>query len=135
MDGFFYGLYMDSDLLLGMGLKPANPRIAELKGFRLDLYGSVKVVSDPSKSVWGMVLSLSDEDLHTMYSGPKTKAYRAFKVSVHASDGTELPVQCYNQEATPEAPFNREYLEKLISTVYKLGLPGEYVRDLERIGN
>ncbi len=35
IDAFFYGLYMDADLLWSLDIEPEDPRVARIDGYRL----------------------------------------------------------------------------------------------------
>lgn len=131
IDGFFYGLYMDSDLLVTLGYKPSHPRLGNLNGFRIDLRGPIKLIPDSGKSAWGMIFTLPEANLQAMYSGPNTKDYQPYTMMAKTSDGAEVRVQCYNLDPIPGAQLNREYLDKLIVVARKAMLPAEYIRELE----
>lgn len=131
VEAFFYGIYMDAELLRGLGVNPLEPRIAELPGHSLDLRGSVKVAADPGKSVWGVAVGLTPDELETLYSSPATRAYRPMDVEVRTESGLRVRAGCYNQPPTPELPFNEEYRKKLVATCRKVGLPEHYAAALE----
>lgn len=130
-EGFFYGLYMDSDLLVKSGYNPTHPQLACLDGFRIDLRGPIKLIPDSGKSAWGMVFTLPEADLHAMYSGPNTRDYQPCTMMAKTPDGSVVRVRCYNRDPIAGAEFNREYLDKLIVVARKANLPEEYIRELE----
>ena len=61
--GFFYGLYMDPELLKALGYRPEGAVQACLKEYRLDLQGAAKVIPQKNSEVWEMILQLPEEDL------------------------------------------------------------------------
>lgn len=126
-DVFFIGLYMDAELLGSLGVEPREPRVARLDGHDLDLRGAVKALPQPDQSVWGVVYRLTDAELETLYSGPKTKLYQPGTVEVTTEDGQTLTLVCYNQPEDPSAPFNVDYCDKLIPAMKRAGLPASYI--------
>lgn len=132
-DAFFYGLYMDADLLRSLGIVASNARVARIDDFELDLRGAVKVLPKKGKSVWGVIFELSKPDLNKMYSGPKTKAYQPSQVRAVTTGGETLEVGCYNQPEDPGALFNSAYMAKLIPAMEKAGLPSEYVAKMRAL--
>lgn len=132
-NAFFYGLYMDPELLRKLGADPINPRQARLADYRLDLHGPAKILQIPGNSVWGMIVGLSPEHLLALYSGESTREYQPLELMVQASDSPPIAVICYNRPLQPGMPLNREYLEKLLVVARRLRLPSEYVRELESL--
>lgn len=127
IDAFFYGLYMDADLLRSLNIKPENPRVARVDGYRLDLRGAVKALPQEGERVWGIIFRLPQEDLDKMYGGPKTKLYKREEMLAVTEDGQAITVGCYNQPEDSSAAFNSEYCDQLIPAMRKAGLPSEYI--------
>jgi hypothetical protein len=130
-DAFFYGLYMDVELLRSLGTKPQEPTVARLPDHRLDLRGSVKALPERGKSVWGVISKLSRTELESLYSGAATSSYRPVDLVAITLAGVEVPVRCYNQPVDPAAELNITYLEKLLGVCRKLGFPADYLAELQ----
>jgi hypothetical protein len=130
-DAFFYGLYMDVELLRSLGTNPQEPTLARLPGYRLELRGAVKALPQPGKSVWGVISKLTGRELDSLYSSPATRAYRPVPLVAITIAGLEVPVTCYNQPVDPSAALNATYLDKLLGVCRKIGLPADYVAELE----
>ncbi len=130
VNGFFYGLYMDPELLASLGHEPLAAQPAKLTHFALDLHGLAKVLPQEGATVWGMLIKLRQRDLAAMYSLPTTRRYSPQQVEVITLDNETVPAQCYNVPASPDAAFNGEYLDKLLEVVNKVGLPAEYGQHL-----
>ena len=128
IDVFFYGLFMDADLLRGKGVVPLNPRPASLDGFGLRIGKRATLVPSRQESSYGMVMGLTHEELKTLYSGPGLELYRPEAVPCTALSGEPVCALCYNLPGAP-APeeLNEEYAGQLRSVLAKLGFPAEYV--------
>lgn len=125
---FFYGLFMDDDLLRGKGIVPMDPRAASLEGFGLRIGKRATLVHAPDERSYGVVMGLTRQELNTLYSGPGLENYRPEEVSCMTLAGEPIRALCYN---LPEAPapdeVNEEYAGQLRAVLVKLGFPAEYV--------
>jgi hypothetical protein len=125
---FFYGLFMDDDLLRGKGIVPVNPRPASLEGFGLRIGKRATLAPARHERSYGMVMGLTHEELKTLYSGPGLEQYRPEAVPCTTLGGEPVCALCYN---LPNAPApdeaNAEYAGQLRSVLAKLGFPAEYV--------
>lgn len=128
---FFYGLYMDVELLKYLGFNPNSAHTAVLEGYALDLRGSAKVIPRQGNQVWGMLIKLPPADLQAMYSFETTRHYTPEQVAVNLPDGEQVQACCYNLPASNDEPLNLEYRDKLLVVIHKLGFPDEYIGMLE----
>ncbi|MDT8448006.1 MAG: gamma-glutamylcyclotransferase family protein [bacterium] len=136
VEAFFYGLYMDPDILGPLGVVALNPRLAEAQGYRLDLRGGkAKIIPEAGASTWGLTFELSPSDLKSLYRTEATQGYAPFELFVTGPDGTQRPVSCYNLPLDPQAPADSVYLAKLLPVARKLGLPAEYLSFLDNLSN
>ena len=127
IDVFFYGLFMDAELLRANGLHPANGRQACVAGMALRIGRRATLVPDPASSVHGFVFGLSDDEVERLYAEPSVSAYRPEAVIARLADRSCVPALCFNlppSNVTDEA--NPEYAEKLRMVATRLGLPAEY---------
>ena len=135
VEAFFYGRYMDPDLLLSLGVHSGEARSACLENYRLDLRGKVKVVTEAGTSVWGMIIPLSAHDLEALYAGPATRDYQPERQRVVTASGERVDVTFYNLPVDASSPLNKDYLGKLLETLAKVDIPREYLRSLEALTN
>jgi hypothetical protein len=128
IDVFFYGLFMDAELLRANGLHPANGRRACVSGMALRIGRRATLVPDPARSVHGFVFGLSHEEVERLYAEPSVSAYRPEAVIAQLTDRSTIPALCFNLPPSNEtAEANPEYAEKLRMVASRLGLPAEYV--------
>lgn len=131
VEAFFYGLYMDPDLLNSLGFNPSQPVVACVESYALDLRGPAKIIPSQGSTVWGTLMTLPASDLDAMYAFDTTKHYKPEKVTVKTVEGSVVSACCYNLPVNSSGTINKDYLEKLIPTAHKLGLPGDYIKTLE----
>src|SRR5688572_28027180 len=128
VDVFFYGLFMDQDLLRSKGIAASNPRPARLQGFGLRLGKRATLVPARDERSYGVVMRLTHHDLNELYSGEALQQYRPEAVTCTTSTGELVSALCYN---LPQAPapheVNEEYAARLHALLARLGFPPEYV--------
>ena len=131
IEGFFYGLYMDPDLLRGINVNPVDPRPAYLANRQIDFKGLVKVITKPDQKVWGMLIKLTKSDIEAMYSVEAAKVYSSESVLAILDDGHSIQATCYNLPINEQAELNRDYINKLLPILKKLSLPAPYIQEVE----
>jgi hypothetical protein len=131
VDVFFYGLFMDQDLLRSKGLQPEAVELARVPGLALRIGQRAALVRDDSSRVHGVVMSLTLAELEQLYAEPSVKEYRPQPVLAELAGGGVTAALCYNLPQAP-APFERnpEYVLKLRAVGEKVGLPAEYLAAL-----
>ena len=128
IDVFFYGLFMDKDLLESKGLKPTNLRPGSVSGFQLRIGNRATLVPNQASHVFGLVASLSHQELERLYSEASVSTYRPEAVLVHLSDDEILPALCYNLPEPPSTEErNTDYAAKLRALAERLNFPADYV--------
>jgi len=131
IDAFFYGLFMDKDLLESKGVNATNLRVASLSGFQLRIGNRATLIPNPSGKVFGVVASLSHDELEQLYSELSLRAYRPEAVLAQLSDGEVLAALCFNLPEPPAADEqNPEYASRLRSLAERLNFPAKYVASI-----
>jgi hypothetical protein len=131
-DVFFYGLFMDQDLLRSKGCVPEGAERASVPGFALRIGQRAALVPDGTGRAHGIVMSLTLAELERLYSEPSVRAYQPQAVLAHLASGGIIAALCYNL-ADPPGPNDRnpEYASQLRAVAQKVGLPAEYVSSLQ----
>ena len=128
---FFYGLFMDVDVLHEKQITPVTPRRAYVDGFALRIGERATLVPFLGARAFGMLISLTHRDLSQLYSGPGLEHYRPEAVVVKTLDGESVPALCYN---LPDAPLpherNPEYVARLQAVLRRLEFPTDYVESV-----
>jgi hypothetical protein len=128
---FFYGLFMDRDVLETKGIHPVGARLAAVPGFRLRIGARAALVPVADEEVHGVLMRLTHAELAKLYSDPSVQVYRPEPVLAIAADGARVAALCYNlPEAPPAEEHNAEYAGKLRILAQRIGLPAEYVSSI-----
>ncbi|MDH3377521.1 MAG: gamma-glutamylcyclotransferase [Gammaproteobacteria bacterium] len=131
VNGFFYGLFMDVDLLQGMNIRAVDPRPALVDGYALQIGARATLVPSEGRKVYGMVIAMTHADLEKLYGAPGLNEYRPEAVLAQLLHGEAVPALCYNL-LTPPHPdeVNEEYAFKLRAVLAKLNFPSEYIESV-----
>lgn len=129
---FFYGLFMDEELLQSKGVIPANLRPASISGFELRIGSRATLVPSQSGRVFGVIASLSHAELEQLYSEPGLSTYRPEAVLVQLSNGEVLAALCFNLPEPPSTDErNADYASRLRSLAERLNFPADYVASIQ----
>jgi hypothetical protein len=125
---FFYGLFMDADLLRSKGAHPENIRTSSVPGFGLRIGNRATLVPSAGERAYGILMELTHAELEQLYSEASVRAYYPEAVLADLQDGTRIPVLCFNLLEAPAAnEKNPEYAAKLRDLARRLELPADYV--------
>jgi len=128
IDGFFYGLFMDGEVLKGHSVTALNPRKAYVDDFVLCLGRRSTLVPSEGARSYGVVYSLTHEDLDRLYSSPGLREYCPEAVIATTFEGQSLPALCYNLRERPDRhEANPEYAEKLRAVLRRFNFPSDYI--------
>ena len=132
---FFYGLFMDAELLRGRGVRVSGARVARLENFRLSIGARATLIPAPGRTVYGILMWAPAEDLDRLCSDPSVSAYRPETVTVISSTGAGVEALCYNlAPSLHEFKLNQAYAQQLQRLAATLGLPPDYLAQIERAG-
>ena len=128
VDGFFYGLYMDAEILREAGVAPQNPRRAYVEGFTLRIGQRATLLPSPGARAYGMLYALTHAELERLYTAPGLEHYRPEAVLAVPIGGSLTPALCYNLRQAPRPEErNPDYAERLRRALAKLDFPAEYI--------
>ena len=135
IDGFFYGLFMDSDVLLENEVSPQTPRRAYVDDFALRLGQRATLTPCAGARAYGMVFALTHRELERLYSGPGLEAYVPEAVMARTLEGRgdsqTIAALCYNLIDTPGPDeTNPDYAARLRTALRRLDFPSDYVKSI-----
>ena len=131
LDVFFYGLFMDEALLRGRGLDPLDRRVASVENFRLAIGERATLLPCAGSDAYGVLFSLTREEVDALYSEDSVKAYRPEPVRARTAEGAVVHALCFNLPAPPEAEErNPQYASRLRELAARIGLPRAYVSSI-----
>ena len=93
---FFYGLFMDKDLLLEKGLNPHNIKPAYLNGYQLRIGKRATLVPFKGACSYGIVMELDNSELQNLYGSDGVEDYIPQSIQANTMDGDPLESILYN---------------------------------------
>jgi hypothetical protein len=131
-DVFFYGLYMDPEVLRAQGIEPGTPRRAHVDGFALRIGARATLVPSANGCVHGMVYALAPEALRALYAQAGLEAYQPEGVLAWIDDDTPRPALAFRLAQAPGAQErNEDYARRLQAVLARLGFPPDYVASID----
>jgi hypothetical protein len=133
---FFYGSYMNLDVLAGVGLAPANLTAATLAGFDIRIAPRANLLRDESAHVHGILATLSHGELDRLYAHAQDvlgELYLPEAVHARTSAGAFVPALCYVCHDMQPRPAERAYVDRIVAAARAHGFPAAYVERLVRV--
>jgi hypothetical protein len=125
---FFYGLFMDVEVLRARGLSPGPAQHAIVPGFAIRIGQRATLIEASNAEVHGMVIPLAPQGIEALYAEPGVRDYRPRAIQAVLDDGEEIVVLAYVLPVPPrEGERNPEYAAKLRALCARLGFPAGYV--------
>ena len=131
MKVFFYGLFMDENLLAAKGVVPSEVNLGFVDGYRLRIGERATLVRRPESRAYGAMMEISPREVTELYAEESVADYLPETVIVELMDGTQVEATCYNLPYEKVTGANRAYAESLLDVATRLDFPDSY---LDQIG-
>jgi hypothetical protein len=129
---FFYGLFMDVDLLKEKGLNPSAAIIAYVAGYGLRIGDRATLMQSSQERSYGSVIQLDEEEIEILYGDKSVADYVPVKVIAIDTNGSTLTAVSYILPVSKLSGQNRGYANSLAVVARKIGLPEEYIYEIEK---
>jgi hypothetical protein len=131
---FFYGSYMNRDVLREVDLIPDQWEIARLPGFDIRIQPRATLVRSDEHIVYGILATASHAELERLYTHARDvlgEMYLPEAVLVQTLTGLWRPALCYIcPEMAPRSADNN-YVERIVGPARAFGFPAWYIARLE----
>ncbi len=127
---FFYGLFMDPELLTKLELKPQHVQCVYLQNHQLIIGEKATLQPQHGARVYGNIMALSDADLDQLYAGEGVREYVPQTVTVNTMGEQPITAITYILPINKVTDSNRAYVTELIAVAEKLKLPREYINEI-----
>lgn len=132
IDVFFYGAYMDPDILTANGGEPRQQRLAKLPGYRLRLGDKATLLESPADNAVGCVYSLYPHEIRQLYAA-HPDYYPITDATVLLTNGLRASVMIMILSEPPaEHIRNLDYIRNLQQIVRKLGFRDEDINSIDQ---
>ena len=129
---FFYGLFMDSELLKEKGFNPSNPVLAYVEGYGIRIGERASLVESENERAYGIIMSLDSDELEALYGEESVLDYVPEILTATISSNEEVEVTTYNLPPEKLKGKNKDYAKSLAILAKKIGFSSEYIEEIER---
>jgi hypothetical protein len=130
---FFYGSYINRDVLAEVEIDPDPFEVARLEGFDITIRPLANLVAAEEARVFGILTRATHAELARLYHHADHvlgERYLPEAVLVEAKAGPK-PALCYIAHEMADAPADPAYVERIVGPAREYGFPAEYVAKLE----
>ena len=135
MNVFFYGLFMDEQLLASKGIAARNAAVGYVDGFRLRIGERATLQRCAGARAYGVMMEVSSNDVKELYAESTVADYAPESVTVELIDGSSAGASCYNLPPDKVTGTNRSYEEALLKLAKQLGFPDFYLGQIRQAGS
>lgn len=131
---FFYGSYINLEVLQEVDYVPRRYETARLPGFDITIGPLANLVPAERSTVYGIVATGTHAELARLYDHAESVLggrYLPQAVLVTTRSGRWLPALTYIAPALPEEPVATDYLERILEPARMHGFPDWYLERLE----
>jgi len=135
VDVFFYGSYINFEVLAEAGIDERPYEAARLPGYRLVIQPLANLVPDAASQAYGILTKLSHPELDRLYNEHALRKlgaeYKPEAVLAFNIENALMPALCYMaHDMRPAAP-DPDYVDRILDPAREYGFPADYVADIE----
>ena len=130
---FFYGSYMNFDVLREVNLVPARHEVAQLDGFDIRIAPRANLVRSDESCVWGVLATATHAELARLYAHAHDvlgETYLPEAVLTRTRKGLYRPALCYICSNMEPRPADPAYVYRIVRPAIEFGFPSWYVEKL-----
>jgi len=128
---FFYGSFINLDVLRRGGFEPRGYERAILHGYDIKISGLATLVRAENSSVYGILASATHSELDLLYGQDwLVRSYAPEPVVVHTIGGEQRIALCFIAEHPAPRP-SFDYLDWILKPARAHGFPESYIKRLE----
>lgn len=131
---FFYGSFINRDVLKGLGLTLDHVEVARLPRFDIEIRPLANLVRSDRETVYGILASATHAQLESLYAHARDVlggTYFPEAVVCCTLSGTITPALCYIATDMEPRPATSDYIDRIVGPARTYGFPEWYVTKLE----
>ena len=134
MNVFFYGLFMDTQLLAAKGIVPASVQAGFADGYALRIGERATLIREQGARAYGVVMDIAADDTAQLYAEPSVADYESESIRVELTNGDCVDAACYLLPADRLTGTNSDYAKSLLRLAARLEFPESYRDEIARQG-
>lgn len=130
---FFYGSYMNLDVLLEVELTPQAVEVATVSGFDVRIAPLANLVESEGEGVYGILATATHDELARLYRHAEETlggVYLPQAVLARTLGGVYRPALCYVAPELHSAPAEAAYVHRILAAARRFEFPEPYVQRL-----
>jgi len=131
---FFYGLFMDENLLAQSGIKPPSASVGYLNQYALHIGERATLVPRANSQAYGILMTITPSEAAQLYAEDSVTDYVPETVTVNLLDGTKTEAICYNLPKDKTQGTNKDYAKSLLALASEIGFPETYLAQIRQAG-
>ena len=128
---FFYGSFINREVLAKVGLIPERVDVARLHGFDIRIQPLANVVRSDRHCVYGIICEATHDELARLYGQDWVGDYLPEAVLVEIEGGGVLPALCYIAPPSEPEPATGGYIDHIAGPAREYGFPEWYLERLD----
>ena len=127
---FFYGSYMNPDVLREVDIEPGKLEPARLSGFDIVIAPRANLLRSDQYVVYGVCAQATHEELDRLYAHARNvlgEVYLPELVIAELLDASLRAALCYICPEMSPRPADREYVDRILAPAERFGFPLWYV--------
>jgi hypothetical protein len=131
---FFYGSYINVNVLAEVDLVPGRVEVAFLDGYDIRIAPLANLALSEGSRVYGILASATHAELDRLYAHARDVlggVYLPHPVVIEKVAGGREPALCYIATSLGTAPASNDYIDRIAGPARELGFPDEYIERLE----
>ncbi|ETW98547.1 MAG: hypothetical protein ETSY1_18335 [Candidatus Entotheonella factor] len=135
VDVFFYGSYINFEVLAEVNILERPHQVAWLPGYKLVISPLANMVPDPSSTAFGMMTQLDHDELDRLYGEHARKRlgeiYLPEAVLVYTGANVMRPALTYIAHDMAPARPAPDYVDRILRPAQGYGFPSDYLAYIE----
>jgi hypothetical protein len=127
---FFYGSYINFEVLKEVDLAPEHFAIARLNGYDIRIQPLANLVPSDQHCVYGITATATHAELDRLYTHAQDVLGSIFlpeAVIIQTQRGSLRPVLCYIGHEMDPAPATNDYIDGIVNPAHAYGFPKWYI--------
>jgi hypothetical protein len=132
---FFYGSYMNLDVLKEVDLVPPRWEVARIMGYDIEIAPRANLVRSDRHVAYGIIAQATHAELSRLYAHAKDvlgEVYLPEAVMVQTLDEKWMPVMTYICPEMQPQQAEEAYVERIARPAREFGFPDWYIERIER---
>ncbi len=131
---FFYGSYMNFDVLKEVHFVPERWEVAKLNGFDIVIQPRANLVRSDRHCVYGILATATHSELERLYAHAKGilgETYLPEAVMAETLSGMWKPALCYIAPSMEPRPAEKDYVDRILKAAREYRFPTWYLEHIE----